>query len=120
MSKNDISIAHRLGTSENASKPRPIIVKFLRREQRLQVLRARSSLKGKKNLAICPDLTRPRAYLLKQQQRNGTTAWSDFNGRIWREPNATEKRSKLKRVEIFPEKFPGIYADHQVVFSNVA
>src|SRR5690606_7376054 len=59
ISKNDLNIAHRLGASsdDGERKPRPIIVKFLRREQRLQVLRARTALKGRKSLAVCPDLT---------------------------------------------------------------
>src|SRR5690606_24347555 len=65
VSKQDINIAHRLGPVSADGKPRPMIVKFLRREQRLQVLRSRKSLKGRANLAISPDLTRPRAFLLK-------------------------------------------------------
>jgi len=115
VSKQDINIAHRLGPVSADSKPRPMIVKFLRREQRLQVLRSRKSLKGRANLAISPDLTRPRAFLLKSLSAN-TTTWADFNGRIFREPNAAEKRQRLKKIEVFPEKFPAIFEQDQVDF----
>ena len=47
ITKNDINVAHRLGAPSNDGKARPAIVKFVRREQRLQVLRARTALKGR-------------------------------------------------------------------------
>src|SRR5690606_1277110 len=45
--KSDINIAHRLGPAKNDSEhPRAIIVKFLRRSQRLEILQNRKTLKG--------------------------------------------------------------------------
>lgn len=126
LDKADFDISHRLGPikdgEDKGDKPRPIIVKFLQREQRLSVLRARKDLKGKK-ISIHPDLTRPRAYLLKQQQdklKKTANVWSDFNGRIWRDPIGNEKKNKaIKRVELFPSRFPGIYEADEVDFRNM-
>src|SRR5690606_13240830 len=45
---SDLDISHRLGKKNlQRDNPRPIIVKFLRREDRLKVLQARRKLKGK-------------------------------------------------------------------------
>ena len=120
VSKNDIDVSHRLGgTNANADsgKPRPIIAKFVRREMRLEVLRNRKLLKSKP-ISIHPDLTRPRAYLLREYQakHKDLKCWADFNGRIWREATATEKRQKKLKIELLPKKFPGIYASDEVDF----
>ena len=118
----DIDISHRLGVASEG-KPRPIIVRFLRREDRLKALRSRKNLKGS-GISIHPDLTRPRAALFKQEstklKEKNIKVWVDFSGRIFREPMGTEKRNtNLKRVELFPRKFPGIYGTDEVDFSNM-
>jgi vacuolar-type H+-ATPase subunit I/STV1 len=111
----DIDISHRLGfRKEDADKPRSIIVKFVRRDQRLAILRARRKLRGS-GVSIQPDLTRPRARVLNQAAekfKDQASVWSDFNGRIWRSATKEElkKNKKTTKYELLPESFPGIFA----------
>jgi len=106
----DIDVAHRLGNISD-NKPRMIICRFTNRHLRNKVLRKRRELKGKA-CSVAPDLTAPRALLIKELKSkypdktvNGKRViqtWNDFNGRIWRK--VTDRRIE----EIFPKKFPGI------------
>jgi len=90
MNKSDISVAHRVGSSQNPTagaraKPPPVIVRFSRRVVRNEILHSRKLLKGK-NLAITEHLTPRRAELLKKASLLATdgridSAWSR-DGRI--------------------------------------
>src|SRR5690606_16723040 len=64
VSPNEIDISHRIGSADG-DRPRPIIVKFVRREKRLEVLRNRKKLAGTP-VSIDVDLTKERARLLKR------------------------------------------------------
>ena len=46
MCRNDISISHRL-QSRNGAKPPPIVVRFVRREKKVEIMRAKKNLKAK-------------------------------------------------------------------------
>ena len=76
ISKNDISIAHRLGRFVQ-NKPRPIIVKFKSRIHKNQVLYQRRKLKGT-GMGISEDLTSKNyEYLQKlQHHKDVETAWT--------------------------------------------
>jgi len=124
LQRNDIDLSHRLcvkkQTENNGNYARPVIARFVRRENTISVLRKRKDLKGT-NLSIQVDLTRPRAALLKDHLKKypNVKCWCDFKGRIWREANASEKRRKLSKIELIPKKFPGIFEDDQVDFSEL-
>lgn len=117
--EDDIDIAHRLSKQESkdedkstdaAPKPRAIICKFVRRTERNRVLMSRKLLKNT-GIVIQPDLTAPRARLLAALNKTHppievdgkkvSQVWTDFSGRIW-------KTVDERRVEQFPNKFPGI------------
>lgn len=63
LSKDDISIAHRLGRFRR-NKPRNIIVKFTRRRKKHEIIRARKVLK-KSGFIIFEDLTKVNQQILK-------------------------------------------------------
>ena len=64
ISKNDISVCHRLGRTVNGS--RPIIVRFVSRRKRTEVLQRKKALKtSHRNVYINDDLTPLRSKLLK-------------------------------------------------------
>src|SRR5699024_9501937 len=98
-----------------SSKPRPVIVRFIGREKRLELLRIRrNKLKGSR-ISIHPDLTRPRSALLKVSQekfKNRCMAWADFKGGIWREALGSEKKN-VKKIELFSSRFSGIYSNNE-------
>jgi hypothetical protein len=122
---SDISISHRLGVRKEAEeltldqeeeeepKPRGIIVVLKSREHRLEILRARRKLKNT-GISVHPDLTRPRAKLLRDASDKfdgRASVWADFNGRVWRSGYGKDAG---KRIELFPDVFPGIWARDEV------
>ena len=60
----DISIAHRIPT-RRGSGPRPIIVKFIRRKHKIQLMKNKRNLTGKGEEYVVEDLTPLRAKLLR-------------------------------------------------------
>ena len=60
----DIDVSHRIGRI-GGERPRPIIIKFVRREKRLEALRNRKKLVGT-SVAIDVDLTKERANFLRR------------------------------------------------------
>ncbi len=85
--------AHRIPTFRNI-KPRPIIVKFLRREMQERVVRARSKLKGTK-VVIYEDLCRELQLVLNRLHKDDRVkaSWS-WRGNIYMsDPNS-------KRMEV--------------------
>jgi len=120
LSVKDVSISHRLGfkrllqqtmprfnkrtnqMEERPSAPRPIIVNFVNRSVRNEVLKKRSQLKGT-GISIGVDLTKPRADLLRKlQTEHQRSAWADFNGRIMLKRDPNQRRP----VEVKPTEFP--------------
>ena len=73
VTKNDISIAHRLPGPKG--RPRPVIVRFSRRMARLDILRKKKNLRDNdktKSISVFEDLTQPRVQffnLMKQDTR---------------------------------------------------
>ena len=119
LTKASIDVTHRIGKKTEGSI-RPIITRFVRREDRLEILHKRKQLKGKP-LAIQPDLTRPRLLLLKEAQKQYETrnVWCDFSGRIWRKAIGNELRNKVTKVELTPKRFPGVFSEDEVDFSSM-
>jgi len=81
-----IEVAHRTGSVAKAranNSTRPIIVRFLSREDRDTVIRNRKVLKGKK-ISVAEDLTLPNLRLLKRlEEHSGTmSSWSS-NGKLF-------------------------------------
>src|SRR5690606_10292505 len=69
LSTTDIDTAHRLGSQDqDNARARPVIVRFLRRDDRMEVISRRKKLKGT-SVSIHVDLTRPRAHLLRSSQK---------------------------------------------------
>jgi hypothetical protein len=82
--KNDIAVAHRAGTERRGS--RPILVKFVSRRQRNEVMKAKRNLKGKeeyKHVFVNDDITNLRARLLAYVKKveGVERAWT-VDGRI--------------------------------------
>jgi hypothetical protein len=85
MKKEDIAVAHRVGKENKGSKP--ILVKFVSRRTRNEVMRAKKSLKGKqayKNVYINDDITPLRSRLLGYVKKLEVVhrAWT-VDGRIY-------------------------------------
>ena len=78
ISEKDISVAHRLGTfSEERTATRSIIVKFVARYHKIEVIQKRRVLKGT-GIVIQEDLTNMNMKLLERLSRTDSveTAWS--------------------------------------------
>lgn len=69
-----IDCSHRLGKSENGS--RPILVKFCSRNIKQMIFNNKRKLKGSK-IIIREDLTKRRLELLKNVQKKCDTAWTN-------------------------------------------
>ncbi|KAK7909612.1 hypothetical protein WMY93_014296 [Mugilogobius chulae] len=66
--EHDISTAHRLGGSRKQGKTRPVIIRFVSRRKKTDLMKNKSVLRSNdayKNIFICDDLTRLRYKLLK-------------------------------------------------------
>lgn len=80
----DVEIAHRVGVkSTDPDKPRTIIVKFVRRSDKLAVMLRRKSLKGS-GLSISDDLTLRNVRLIKEVRDNERieSVWS-WDGKVY-------------------------------------
>lgn len=77
-----IEVAHRVGPSRN-NRPPAIIAKFVRRDERDRVLRARSALKGS-GISLSEDLTADNQRLLARVKNHTDieSSWS-WNGKIF-------------------------------------
>lgn len=70
LTRDDISVAHRIGKSRNSSLPAPIIVRFTNRRARNAVYGARKSLAGKKpSVYINEHLTQHRSFILRDARQ---------------------------------------------------
>lgn len=90
-----IEVAHRVGPSRNG-RPAAIIAKFLRRDDRDRVLRARSVLKGS-GITISEDLTADNQRLLAKVRDHTDieSCWS-WNGKIFGKVRANMKIVQFK------------------------
>ncbi|MEW8546875.1 MAG: hypothetical protein AB2693_25450 [Candidatus Thiodiazotropha sp.] len=80
----DIEIAHRVGgLSRNSTQPRSIIVKFMRRSDKMEIMLRRKHLKGS-GISISDDLTIKNVRLIKQARTNERieAAWS-WDGKVY-------------------------------------
>ena len=101
----DIEIAHRIGVkSRDPNKPRTIIVKFVRRSDKLDVMLRRKSLKGK-GISISDDLTVKNVKLINEVRDHERieAAWS-WDGKVYAKG---KNGHKLKL-------YPGIQVDNEL------
>lgn len=80
----DIEVAHRVGIKgQNPSVPRSIIVKFVRRSDKLEVMLRRKQLKGT-GVSISDDLTTRNVRLIKEARDNERleSVWS-WDGKVY-------------------------------------
>jgi len=101
LSKNDIDIAHRLGKHKPEKRGRAVIVKFIQKTTKQNVLAKRKLLKGK-GVAVYEDLTRLNSEVLactrKKLPDEVNDSWS-VNGNIFVKWKANEKIDRLKFEE---------------------
>ena len=101
----DIKVAHRIGAkSSDPNKPRTIIVKFVRRSDKLDVMLRRKSLKGR-GISISDDLTVKNVNLINEVRDNERieAAWS-WDGKVYAK---SKNGHKLKL-------YPGIKVDDEL------
>ena len=70
--RDDISVSHRVYVSKKSSKPRPIIVKMVRREKKVDVMKAKKRLRelnDRKDIFIVEDLTQLRVKLVRELRK---------------------------------------------------
>lgn len=82
--ETDIEIAHRVGEKgRNRNEPRSIIVKFVRRSDKMEVMLRRKQLKGS-GISISDDLTVKNVKLIKVTRENERieAAWS-WDGKVY-------------------------------------
>ena len=102
----EIQRAHRLGkkTTNNISKPRPIIVRFISHKKRNKILFAKSNLKKTQEFSqvfITEDLTPLRSKLLqyiKKECQNDFVLGHTFNGNI-RMKRSAKKQGLIEEGE---------------------
>ena len=85
ITEQDISVSHRMGRN-TTGKPRPIIAKFVRRDTKTRMMRAKKELRGLsgcRNVYINDDLTSLRSRLVYELNRDDTikSVWT-IEGRI--------------------------------------
>ena len=104
ISTADISVSHRL-PQRNTQRPRPIIAKFVRREKKTEVMKAKKNLKSKqeyKGVYIDDDLTQMRGKIMKalREDSNIKRCWS-IDGKIF--CRVLEKGNEITKVVDSPE-----------------
>ena len=70
--RDDISVSHRVYVSKKSSKPRPIIAKMVRREKKVEVMKAKKRLRelnDRKDIFIVEDLTQLRVKLVRELRK---------------------------------------------------
>ena len=101
----DIEVAHRIGgKSRDPNKPRTIILKFVRRSDKLDVMLRRKSLKGR-GISISDDLTVKNVNLINEVRDHERieAAWS-WDGKEYAK---SKNGHKLKL-------YPGIKVDNEL------
>ena len=99
VTNGDISTSHRVGRPGNArgGKPRPIVARFVRRDQRTAILRSKKKLKGHaayNGVFVSEQLSPMRAKLLHAVKNDADTArtWT-IDGKIFCTKRATRTAS---------------------------
>ena len=109
---SEISIAHRLGRW-NPQQPRGIIVKFVRRSIKMEVMKSRSKIQNTK-FSIKEDVTNTnRALMEKLRMREDTNSVWSSNGKVFAEMS----NSKVRKFE---SDLKTRITNHQKVLSNSA
>lgn len=81
-------------------KPRPILVKFISRETKYQVMTNKKKLKGKKDgVYINEDLTAPRAKMLKAIKEKKNYMVNTHDGKLFCRKKADGPRSRPAIIE---------------------
>ena len=101
VTKDDISVCHRVGKPKNGT--RPVIVKFISRRKRREVMVAKKNLRtSHPNVYINDDLTVLRAKLLHyvKAQPDVESAWT-IDGRIFAKKKMPPGSTETARPMIF-------------------
>ena len=85
LKEDDISVSHRL-PQRNPNRPKPILVKFVRRDKKTALMKAKKTLRTRsdlKHIYIDEDLTRMRSTILRELRKEDRTknCWS-IDGKI--------------------------------------
>ncbi|KAK4327300.1 hypothetical protein Pmani_002241 [Petrolisthes manimaculis] len=64
----DISVCHRIGTSSDANRPKPIIVRLAKREKKIELMKNKKKLN--RGIYIDEDLTKMRSKMLYEIRRD--------------------------------------------------
>lgn len=99
LKKEDISVSHRL--PGRGKGPQPVIVKFVRRSTKVDMLRAKKKLKhvdGRSKVFVEEDLTPLRSKMLKAVRQDAATksAWS-IDGKIF---CIVKKKGKEEKISV--------------------
>lgn len=100
LSNEDISTSHRLGVSRDNAKPSPIIVRFSRRDKKVELLRKKRNIQ--RGIYIEEDLTKLRrnlAYEVRKDSRT-TKTWT-IDGKIY--AMVKEGEAEVKKVFETPD-----------------
>ncbi|KAK3873783.1 hypothetical protein Pcinc_021208 [Petrolisthes cinctipes] len=91
----DISVCHCIGTSSDANRPKPIIVRLARREKKIELMKNKKKLK--RGIYIDEDLTKMRSKMLYEIRRDPQTTktWT-IDGRIFAMVN--EGGEEMKKI----------------------
>ena len=96
LDEHDVDIAHRLG-DYRSSKPRSVIVKFTRRQTKVNVLKNAKKFKGT-NIFINEDLTKLNAEVLAslrlKDKKSVERAWS-FDGKLYAQFKGQQKGERI-------------------------
>ncbi|KAK3868792.1 hypothetical protein Pcinc_025830 [Petrolisthes cinctipes] len=91
--QGDISVCHRIGTSSDANRPKPIIVRLARREKKIELMKNKKKLK--RGIYIDKDLTKVRSKMLYEIRRDPqTTQTWKIDGRIFAMVNEGGEETK--------------------------
>ena len=92
----DIAAAHRLPT-KHKDKPKPVIVKFVDKEKKFQILKVRKKLKGT-GQSISEDMTSQNMKLMNRAANSNQfkSVWFS-NGKV----HGTDMRGKHRILELF-------------------
>ena len=109
VNKGDLLAAHRIPNYRN-TKPRAIIVRFLRREMQDIVIRARSKLKGTK-MVIYEDLCRELQMVLNRLKKDERvrSSWS-WRGRIYL-VTKNDRKMEIHYGETLDQRFANPWAN---------
>ena len=100
LSKDDISTSHRLGATRDNSKPSPIIVRFSKRDKKIELMKKKKNIRH--GVYVEEDLTKLRGNMAYEVRKNSNTSktWT-INGKIYALVN--EGGTEVKKVFETPD-----------------